>query len=506
MAAPVYQATGTGAVGAGAVTPVWPAHQAGDIALLIVEAGASDTIALSTAAGFVEIPGSPLVGLSAVGTASTLAVFWCRATSSSMGDPTLAAVTDHQASQILTFRGCVGSGNPWDAIATDVNNVASTSVSAPAITTTVADTCIVSIISRGTDTIVAQFSAWGNSATERFDLGTNVGNGGGFGVADYVFAGPGTTTSTGATLNNTSATCAFTIALTAAATRAIVGTAALSLAPTGTLLGAASLAGSSALLFTPSGSLKGAGALAGSSAFALAPSASLSGTGTLVGANAVSFAASGSLLGAGALSGVSNVSLTPSGTLLGAGALTGASSFSLASAGVLLGAGVLNGATSITFDAIGTLDGTGGADPGAMVGAAGIVLSASGTLRGDAAMTAATTLALSSNGTLMGYALLTGATALSLDAAASLDATASLEGSASIEFNSEGSLLGDGALVGASDITFVCRLTLFSSSSQRPPLIAARPDSWSDGATVRPSSEELVTDRLTTTPPVAERP
>lgn len=214
MAAPAFQAVGSGAAGAGAQVVPWPAHAAGDIAFLVVEADAADTIALSVPSGFVEIPNSALSGAVA-GSASTLAVFWCRATSSSMTSPVLAAVTDHQGAVIVTYRGCVATGDPWDAIVTDVNNVPSTSVSAPGVTTSVADTCIVSIISRGVDTIVAQFSAWGNGATERFDLGTNVGNGGGFGVADYAYTGPGTTTATGATLNNASATCAYTIALTA---------------------------------------------------------------------------------------------------------------------------------------------------------------------------------------------------------------------------------------------------------------------------------------------------
>lgn len=132
-----------------------------------------------------------------------------------MGNPTLGAVTDHQAGVILTWRGCKASGNPWDVIATTVQNTTTTTPSAPAVTTTVGKTCIVSIISRGVSTAVAQFSGWGNSATERYDAGTAVGNGGGVGVADYSYTGPGTTTPTGATLNNTSMYCAYTIALRA---------------------------------------------------------------------------------------------------------------------------------------------------------------------------------------------------------------------------------------------------------------------------------------------------
>lgn len=212
LAAPTFQAAGTGTASASAITPAWPAHQAGDIALLIVEAARTDTVALTSANGFVEIPVSPLNN--GVGTtASNLAVFWCRATSNAMSDPTLGAVTDHQAGVILTYRGCRASGNPWDVIATSVVDATTTTPSAPSVTTTVPNACIVSIISRGVSTAIGQFSAWGNSATERFDAGTALGNGGGVGVADYTAPSAGLTPATGATLNNTSMYCAMTIAL-----------------------------------------------------------------------------------------------------------------------------------------------------------------------------------------------------------------------------------------------------------------------------------------------------
>ena len=184
--------------------------------MLIVEAARTDTISLSDAQGFTELSVSPLNN-GAGTTASKLAVVWCRATSTSMAAPTLAAVTNHQAGIILTWRGCKATGNPWDAIATAVNNTTTTSPAAPAVTTTTPDCTIVSIISRGVATANGQFSAWGNSATERFDAGTATGNGGGVGVADYAYAGPGTTGTTGATLNNSSIYCAYTIALAPAA-------------------------------------------------------------------------------------------------------------------------------------------------------------------------------------------------------------------------------------------------------------------------------------------------
>lgn len=177
-----------------------------------MEASRGDTVALTSANGFVELPVSPLINAVAT-TASKLAVFWCRATSNAMSAPTVGAVADHQAGVILTWRRCRATGNPWDVIGTSVVDVTTTTPSAPAVTTTVPNTCIVSIISRGVSTATGQFSAWTGGATERFDAGTANGNGGGVGVADYTYTGPGTTTAISATLSNTSVYCAMTLAL-----------------------------------------------------------------------------------------------------------------------------------------------------------------------------------------------------------------------------------------------------------------------------------------------------
>ena len=203
---PAYQAAGTVKSGTGAVTPTWPTHQAGDVALLIVET-ANQSISLSTPAGFAEVTNSPQGTGTAGGTSATrLAVYWKRATTSSESNPTVADSGDHQIAQIITFRGVIDSGNPWDVTVGSVASSASTAVSIPGATTTVGDTLIVTIVANATDTTSAQTSGWTNanltSLTERLDENTKSGNGGGFGIAtgEKTVAGAyGTTTSTLAT-------------------------------------------------------------------------------------------------------------------------------------------------------------------------------------------------------------------------------------------------------------------------------------------------------------------
>ena len=218
---PTYQAVGTVTSGTGAITPTWPTHQAGDVALLVIES-ANQAISLSTPAGFVEVTGSPQGTGTAGGTAATrLAVYWKRATTSSESSPTVADSGDHQIARIITFRGVIGSGNPWDVTAGGVAASASTAVSIPGATTTVANTLVVTIVANGTDTTSAQTSGWTNanltSLTERMDNNTSSGNGGGFGVATGVKATAGAYGATTATLATSSVQGKLSIALKPAA-------------------------------------------------------------------------------------------------------------------------------------------------------------------------------------------------------------------------------------------------------------------------------------------------
>lgn len=105
-----------------------------------------------------------------------------------MSSPTVGDAGNHVYAQILTYRGAIASGNPWDTTGGGVKATASTSVTVAGITSTVINTLIVQACSKDTDTTAAGFSGQTNAnltgLTERVDAGTNSGNGGGFAVWD----------------------------------------------------------------------------------------------------------------------------------------------------------------------------------------------------------------------------------------------------------------------------------------------------------------------------------
>jgi hypothetical protein len=215
---PNFQANGTAAhnTSAGNISPAWPTHQTDDIALLICESDAEGTISLSSAQGFAAVTNSPQsTGSGTTGT--RLTVFWARATSSSMAAPTVTGHTDHIIGQIITFRGCVGSGNPWDVTAGDVASTASTTANVPGATTTVDFDLVVAITTNGTDTTTAQGSAEANtdlgSVAERSDQNTTDGHGGGFTVTSGTKAAAGAYTTTSVTLATSSTQARMSIAL-----------------------------------------------------------------------------------------------------------------------------------------------------------------------------------------------------------------------------------------------------------------------------------------------------
>lgn len=215
QAAPYFQAAGTAMSGTGAVTVAWPTHAVDDIALLFVESAGGQAVTLTTPSGFVAVANSPK--FTGAGTAGTrLTVFWARATSTTMASVAVADPGDHVYARILTYRGAIKTGNPWDVTGGGVKTPASTAVTVAGVTTTVADTLVVQAVSRDNDSAAAAFSlqtnANLNNLAERSDAGTTSGNGGGFGVWDGSFTATGATGNTTATV--TSSVNAFlTIAL-----------------------------------------------------------------------------------------------------------------------------------------------------------------------------------------------------------------------------------------------------------------------------------------------------
>jgi hypothetical protein len=198
----IFQAVGTGVGGAANISPAWPTHQANDIGLLFIESAGGEAANLGTPAGFAAVTNSPQS--TGAGTAGTrITVYWARATSSAMGAPTVTDPGNHAYGVILTFRGCYQGGDPWDVTAGGVKATASTSASAPAVTTTVANTLVINAISRDDDAAGAEFGTsvtWANanlgSLTEQSDAGTTSGNGGGIGIATGTKATAGDTTAT----------------------------------------------------------------------------------------------------------------------------------------------------------------------------------------------------------------------------------------------------------------------------------------------------------------------
>lgn len=220
-AAVVFQAAGTAVSGTGGVSPAWPAHAEGDIALLFVESGGSQAVSFSNAQGFVEVPGSPQTTNVSSSAGTRLTVFWARATSAAMPAPDISDPGDHVYARILTYRGATPSGNPWDVTQGGVKTVASSAVNVTGLATTVANTLVVQAVSQDRDDAGAQFSAQVNAAlsgiAERSDGGTNSGNGGGIAVWDGAKATAGATGTTSATLANSVVNAFLTIALKPAA-------------------------------------------------------------------------------------------------------------------------------------------------------------------------------------------------------------------------------------------------------------------------------------------------
>lgn len=217
QAAPTFQAAGTAASGTGTATPTWPTHVAGDVALLFVSTTGGEAVSLSSnTAGFVQIANSPQS--SDTGTAGTrLTVFWARATSAAMANPTIADPGDHVYARILTYRGVISTGNPWDITIGGIKATPSSAVTVTGVTTTVPDTLIVQAVSHDRDNGGAHFSGQTNAnltgITERTDEGTNSGNGGGVAVWDGVKLTAGATGDTTATITNNVDNAFLTIAL-----------------------------------------------------------------------------------------------------------------------------------------------------------------------------------------------------------------------------------------------------------------------------------------------------
>lgn len=268
MALPTFQAAGTLTGSTAAISPPWPTHAVDDVALMFVETANQIPTALTTANGFVFV-GTLSYGGGTAGsgaTASSLDVYWCRATSTSMAAPTVTDAGQHTIGQILTFSGCITTGDPWDVYAGDASGSATTSVTIPGVTTTVADCLVVLACSWADDSASGFLASVTNASlaniTSLVNAGNISGNGGGFAVLTGEMATAGAvSSSTGTLTGSASYQGRACIALKPPAAAGVTGDlsatlGAATLASTGTLaiagalsatLGAATLASTSTL-------------------------------------------------------------------------------------------------------------------------------------------------------------------------------------------------------------------------------------------------------------------
>lgn len=177
-----YQTVGTQQNGVGALTVTWPTHLTNDIGVLVVETDGAGTN-MATPSGWDLIQG-PITDV-ANNTGSKLYAFWRRATSGAMGSVAVPDSGDHQIARIYTFRGALQSASPIDVSTSSTKTTASTTVTIPAVTTTVANTLVVWIVSRPNDTTstthfrVATFAGL-TGVAEAAEAGSTQGNGGGW--------------------------------------------------------------------------------------------------------------------------------------------------------------------------------------------------------------------------------------------------------------------------------------------------------------------------------------
>ena len=188
---PFFQAVGTTSRGHGFITPAWPTHLAGDVGLLFIETCGGDDAApvFVNSSGFEEVDGSPQA--TGAGTTGTrLSVYWCRASSTTAPAPKILDPGNHIMAVIMTFRGCVEAGEPWNTTAGGVGSTPWQYTNWSAVNTTVDNCLIVLAASREYSGATGQYSDWAmepaHGATnlqERYDGGGTVGNGGGLVVA-----------------------------------------------------------------------------------------------------------------------------------------------------------------------------------------------------------------------------------------------------------------------------------------------------------------------------------
>jgi hypothetical protein len=185
-------------------------------ALLLVETD-NNPVTLSVASGFVLVDQKGVV--SAGGDPTMIQVFWNRATNGSMSPVTIATPVNHQVNRMMTFRGCITTGNPYEALGNASSAAVSTSVdvNATGVSTVGTNRLVLCAIAAPTDTAIDQFSVIANTSLASpgayTDSFTQQGNGGGFALLKGTRAAAGNLGHFTATLGTANAWAAVFFAL-----------------------------------------------------------------------------------------------------------------------------------------------------------------------------------------------------------------------------------------------------------------------------------------------------
>lgn len=287
----------------------------------------------------------------------------------------------------------------------------------------------------------------------------------------------------------------------AAPAGAMVGSAALNLAGTGTLTGVGSRPAAAAIAFTASLVRSASGSLIGTTSISFTPSLVRGATAAMAGTTTVSLAPVLVRAAMGALAGSSSISLVPSGTMAAGGIVgsallsltcvgtrgatavaVGSASLALAPAGAVAAAGALVGSAAVQLVPTATISFAG---VGLMVGNASIALTPAAAIGATVDLVGSTSLSLASTAQVRGIAGIAGAASMSFTAQAAGNLLGALDGTALIAVAMVGQLLGRLALSGNAGLSISCSVSA-GAGYDRPPIIGNRPDSSLDGPADRP--------------------
>lgn len=182
-----------------AITPALPAGTAeNDILVMLCYTANGENL---TATGYTAAGNTPQ---SNTDFGFRLGILWKRAGASESAPTTNDSGTTN-AALIMGFRGCVTTGDPWDATSGSGNVASSTSIVVPGVTTTVANAMVVSVcefyrIAQSTTNFSGGANGNLTDFTERIDVSEFLGPlDGGFGAWTGIKATAGATGNTTAT-------------------------------------------------------------------------------------------------------------------------------------------------------------------------------------------------------------------------------------------------------------------------------------------------------------------